>query len=79
MYGRNAIPDDPIIRCAERTGYPPWMLAHEADEDDEDDYIGIGHSPCDSAWEEEDPEEHDDYYRHYEPVAVYEGEDYDDF
>lgn len=25
------IPDDPIIRCMERTGYPPWM------QDDEDD------------------------------------------
>lgn len=22
MYG---IPDDPIISCIERTGYPPWM------------------------------------------------------
>ena len=21
-----SIPDDPIIRCIERTGYPPWML-----------------------------------------------------
>lgn len=20
------IPDDPVIRCAERTGYPPWFL-----------------------------------------------------
>ena len=19
------IPDDPIVRCIERTGYPPWM------------------------------------------------------
>lgn len=25
--------DDPIIRCIERTGYPPWMQ----DEDDESD------------------------------------------
>lgn len=24
------IPDDPIVRCMERTGYPPWI------EDDED-------------------------------------------
>ena len=27
--GRNkameTIPDDPIVRCIERTGYPPWM------------------------------------------------------
>ena len=27
------IPDDPIIRCIERTGYPPWMQ----DEEEEDD------------------------------------------
>lgn len=27
------IPDDPIIACMERTGYPPWMQ-----EDDYDDY-----------------------------------------
>lgn len=20
------IPDDPIVRCMERTGYPPWFL-----------------------------------------------------
>lgn len=26
------IPDDPIIACMERTGYPPWM---QEDEDDE--------------------------------------------
>jgi hypothetical protein len=26
------IPDDPIISCMERTGYPPWMQ----DDDDED-------------------------------------------
>ena len=26
------IPDDPILRCMERTGYPPWM-----DPDWEDD------------------------------------------
>ena len=25
MYGQNAIPDDPIIRSAERTGYAPWV------------------------------------------------------
>lgn len=30
------IPDDPIIACMERTGYPPWMQEddYEADEDD---------------------------------------------
>ena len=27
------IPDDPIIACMERTGYPPWMQ-----EDDYDEY-----------------------------------------
>ncbi len=79
MSGLNAIADDPVIRCMERTGYPPWMRHHEPDEDDDEDYIGIGHSPCDSVWEEEYPEEHDDYYRYFEPVAVYEGEDHDDF
>ena len=83
MYERNAIPDDPIIQAMEATGYPPWVRPYypgcPSSLEDEDDYIGIGHSHCDSAWEEEDPEEHDDYYRHYEPVAVYEGEDYDDF
>lgn len=27
------IPDDPIVRCMERTGFPPWMQ----DEEDEDE------------------------------------------
>lgn len=27
------IPDDPIIACTERTGYPPWM--QDDDETDE--------------------------------------------
>ena len=40
------IPDDPIIRCMERTGYPPWMLRSRDDDDDFDD--------------EEDEEEEDD-------------------
>lgn len=35
------IPDDPIIRCIERTGYPPWMRGWDDDEEhdfeDEDD------------------------------------------
>lgn len=26
------IPDDPIIACIERTGYPPWMQEGEEDE-----------------------------------------------
>ena len=25
------IPDDPIIRCAERTGYPPWLSKPQMD------------------------------------------------
>lgn len=32
------IPDDPIIRCIERTGYPPWI--HDEEEDDEEDQDG---------------------------------------
>lgn len=28
------IPDDPIISCIERTGYPPWMQEEEGEEDD---------------------------------------------
>lgn len=32
------IPDDPIIRCIERTGFPPWLQdGWEDDEEDEDD------------------------------------------
>lgn len=38
------IPDDPIIRCMERTGWPPWMQddyqeeePEEEDPDDEED------------------------------------------
>lgn len=33
------IPDDPIIRCMERTGWPPWMQNgyYEEDEEWEDD------------------------------------------
>lgn len=30
------IPDDPIIRCMEATGWPPWMQ-DEYDEEDEED------------------------------------------
>ena len=26
------IPDDPIIACMERTGYPPWMQEDDCDE-----------------------------------------------
>lgn len=28
------LPDDPIIACIERTGYPPWMQ----DEDEEEPF-----------------------------------------
>ena len=32
------IPDDPIIRCIERTGFPPWLQDDwEDDEEDDDD------------------------------------------
>ena len=34
------IPDDPIIACIERTGYPPWIdddLDDEQEDDDETD------------------------------------------
>lgn len=40
------IPDDPIIRCIERTGYPPWYFygddedEEEGDETDGDAYYG---------------------------------------
>lgn len=26
------IPDDPIIRCMENTGYPPWYFYGEGDD-----------------------------------------------
>ena len=28
------IPDDPIISCIERTGFPPWMQEEEGEDDD---------------------------------------------
>jgi len=28
------IPDDPIVACIERTGYPPWMQDDDLDVDD---------------------------------------------
>lgn len=36
------IPDDPIVACIERTGYPPWMQdddldGNDPDEEEEDD------------------------------------------
>ena len=29
------IADDPILRCIERTGWPPWLLPHTAENDTE--------------------------------------------
>lgn len=31
------IPDDPIISCIERTGYPPWIDADYSDDEDEEE------------------------------------------
>lgn len=31
------IPDDPIIACMERTGYPPWYFYGTGEEDDVQD------------------------------------------
>lgn len=31
------IPDDPIIRSIERTGYPPWIDPDYADDESEED------------------------------------------
>ena len=31
------IPDDPIIACIERTGYPPWMQEDDYDEDEDEE------------------------------------------
>ncbi len=31
------IPDDPIIRCIERTGYPPWYFLGDDDDEEEDE------------------------------------------
>ena len=41
------LPDDPIISCMERTGYPPWYFYCEPEEEGEED-------------EEEDEDEDDD-------------------
>lgn len=34
------IPDDPIIRCIERTGYPPWY-GRDDDEDEQEVSEGV--------------------------------------
>jgi hypothetical protein len=31
------IPDDPIISCMMRTGYPPWWREEDDDEKEEDE------------------------------------------
>ena len=31
------IPDDPIIACMERTGYPPWMQEEDCGEDEDEE------------------------------------------
>jgi hypothetical protein len=31
------IPDDPIIRSMENTGYPPWLAGFSGDEEEDDD------------------------------------------
>ena len=31
------VPDDPIISCMERTGYPPWMQEDEYEDEGEED------------------------------------------
>ena len=31
------VPDDPIISCMERTGYPPWMQEDEYEDEEEED------------------------------------------
>lgn len=31
------VPDDPIIACMERTGYPPWMQEDDYDEDEDEE------------------------------------------
>ena len=31
------IPDDPIIRCIERTGFPPWLRDDWEDDEEADD------------------------------------------
>ena len=30
------IPDDPVISCIERTGYPPWFFYKSDDEEDDE-------------------------------------------
>lgn len=50
-----AIPDDPIIDCIMRTGYPPWYDYDELYDPDEDDF-----DPLLMDLEEEEEEEEED-------------------
>ena len=34
------IGDDPIVRCMERSGYPPWMLRDGVDNEERDEDRG---------------------------------------
>lgn len=34
------IPDDPIIRCMEKTGYPPWMQEPDPYDDEWEEFEG---------------------------------------
>ena len=35
--GVREIGDDPIVRCMERSGYPPWMLRDGVDNEERDE------------------------------------------
>ena len=37
MRAMRIIPDDPIINCIERTGYPPWITYDGGEEPEEED------------------------------------------
>lgn len=37
LFAMILIPDDPIIACIERTGYPPWIDDDEELEEEEDE------------------------------------------
>lgn len=41
---REEIPDDPYIRCYERTGYPPWHFYGKEEDDvpeDGEDWVDV--------------------------------------
>lgn len=37
LFAMILLPDDPIISCIMRTGYPPWIDADDEDDDDDED------------------------------------------